>query len=247
MADAVEGSAQLVSDVFEAMHSQEEQLQKFVADMQRSMADMAQVNDTNLRMTRQMESLSEMNGAVSGKLAELTELTGKYTRSLAEVQADNSDLSEGLSVMNDANIRMTDRIAKMNDLTVTSLQEVQKAQTDYITSADGYLKSIGQSQETLLSEMKTQQQNLREFTDYMTQVLSRMKDLTLATENSVRAMSGYAEKLSRAEQQDREDGRACETEELKKLVELLEAREKRELEREKAEDEKPRRRGFFGR
>ena len=82
---------------------------------------------------------------------------------------------------------------------------------------------------------------------HLHELAKRVLQLFFCRLSTVRAMSGYAEKLSRAEQQDREDGRACETEELKKLVELLEAREKRELEREKAEDEKPRRRGFFGR
>ena len=45
-------SMQLVSEVFDAMHTQEEQLSQFVTDMQKSMADMAKVNDTNLEMTR---------------------------------------------------------------------------------------------------------------------------------------------------------------------------------------------------
>ena len=78
MREAMEGSAQLVSEVFDAMHSQEAQLSQFVSDMQKSMANMAEVNDTNLRMTRQMERLSEMNGAVAEKLAEISELSEKW-------------------------------------------------------------------------------------------------------------------------------------------------------------------------
>lgn len=146
MKEAMESSADFVSDVYAAMHAQEEELSGFVADMQKAMSSIAEVNDTNLKMTQQMESLSEMNGSVAQKLTEITELSEKYTRSLAAVQADNSDLSEGLSVMNDANIRMTDKIAKMNDLTVTALQDASKSQADYIKAADGYLKSIQQSQ-----------------------------------------------------------------------------------------------------
>ncbi len=244
MKEAMEGSAQLVSEVFDAMHSQEEQLSRFVTDMQKAMSSMAEVNDTNLRMTQQMERLSEMNGAVSGKMAELTQLSEQYTKSLAAVQADNSDLSEGLSVMNDANIRMTDKIAKMNDMTVTSLQEAQKAQSDYITAADGYMKSIQTAQETLVQETRTQQEHLRQFTDYMTQVLASMKALTISTQAAQKEIGGYLAQLSGKQQtEDRKE----ETEELKKVVALLEAQQARELEREKAEEEKPKRRGIFRR
>lgn len=254
MKEAMEGSAQLVSEVFDAMHSQEEQLSRFVSDMQKSMASMAQVNDTNLRMTQQMEHLSEMNGAVAEKMAELTELSEQYTRSLAAVQADNSDLSEGLSVMNDANIRMTDKISKMNDMTVESLQEAQKAQSDYVKAADGYLKSIQQAQDTLVKETQTQQEHLREFTDYMTQVLSSMKSMTLSTETGLKEMSSYltkiadlAEKSGPADGKKETEAETKEAEELRKVVALLEAQEKRELERQKAEEERPKRRGIFGR
>lgn len=244
MREAMEGSAQLVSEVFDAMHSQEAQLSQFVSDMQKSMANMAEVNDTNLRMTRQMERLSEMNGAVAEKLAEISELSEKYTRSLAAVQADNSDLSEGLSVMNDANIRMTDKISQMNDLTVTSMQEAQKAQSEYITAADGYLKSIKEAQTTLVEETKTQQEHLRQFTDYMTQVLSSMKSLTLSTNTAFKEMSVYFSQFSKKEEEQNQNPEA---DELKKVVALLEAQEKREIERQKAEEEKPKRRGLFGR
>jgi hypothetical protein len=247
MVDVMNGSAQLVGEVFDAMHAQEEQLSQFVADMQRSMADMAKVNDTNLEMTRQMEHLSEMNGAVSGRLAELTELSEKYTRSLAQVQADNSDLSEGLSVMNDANIRMTDKISKMNDLTVSSLQGVQKAQSAYISAADGYLKSIQEAQGTLVKETKTQQENLRQFTDYMTQVLASMKGLTESTAEAVRKMNQYLAEQAQAA----ETGAKPEADpQLGELIALLKARESREageIRKEKTEETKPRRRGLFGR
>ena len=247
MVDVMNDSAQLVSEVFDAMHTQEEQLSQFVADMQRSMADMAKVNDTNLEMTRQMEHLSEMNGAVSGRLAELTELSEKYTRSLAQVQADNSDLSEGLSVMNDANIRMTDKISKMNDLTVSSLQGVQKAQSAYISAADGYLKSIQEAQGTLVKETKTQQENLRQFTDYMTQVLASMKALTESTAEAVRKMNQYLSEQAQAS----ETGAKPEADpQLAELIALLKARESREAgetRKEKTEEAKPRRRGLFGR
>ena len=247
MVDVMNDSAQLVSEVFDAMHTQEEQLSQFVTDMQKSMADMAKVNDTNLEMTRQMEHLSEMNGAVSGRLAELTELSEKYTRSLAQVQADNSDLSEGLSVMNDANIRMTDKISKMNDLTVSSLQGVQKAQSAYISAADGYLKSIQEAQGTLVKETKTQQENLRQFTDYMTQVLASMKALTESTAEAVRKMNQYLSEQAQAS----EIGAKPEADpQLAELIALLKARESREAgetRKEKTEEAKPRRRGLFGR
>lgn len=244
MKEAMESSADFVTEVYSAMHAQEEELSKFVTDMQKTMSSIAEVNDTNLKMTRQMERLSEMNGAVAEKLTEITELSEQYTKSLAAVQADNSDLSEGLSVMNDANIRMTDKISKMNDLTVSSLQEAGKAQAEFIKTADGYMQSMQQMQDTLLKETKTQQEHLRQFTDYMTQALAGMKSLAVSGDTSMKELGSCIDRLV---EENEKSEKLAEKENLAQLVQVLRQREEREAAREKAEAEKPRRRGLFGR
>ena len=185
-----------------------------------------------------------MNGAVAEKLTEITELSEQYTKSLAAVQADNSDLSEGLSVMNDANIRMTDKISKMNDLTVSSLQEAGKAQAEFIKTADGYMQSMQQMQDTLLKETKTQQEHLRQFTDYMTQALAGMKSLAVSGDTSMKELGSCIDRLV---EENEKSEKLAEKENLAQLVQVLRQREEREAAREKAEAEKPRRRGLFGR
>lgn len=255
MQEVMEGSAHLVSEVFDAMHAQEEGLSGFVADLQRSMADIAQVNETNLKMTQQMDRLGQRHEEVAAKLTQLTDLSDRYTRSLAQVQADNTDLSEGLSVMNDSNIRIADRLAEMSDKTAVSLQEAQKAQKEYVQAADGYLKAIQTAQETLVAETRTQQDNLRQFTDYMTQVLASMKTMTDQTQATVSRIESARPDPSDQPGLQARDGasaqeqakRAREAEDLHTLVALLKDREEREAQRDEAEAVRPRRRGLFGR
>ena len=135
----------------------------------------------------------------------------------------------------------------MNDLTVSSLQGVQKAQSAYISAVDGYLKSIQEAQGTLVKETKTQQENLRQFTDYMTQVLASMKALTESTAEAVRKMNQYLSEQAQAS----ENGAKPEADpQLAELIAILKARESREAgetRKEKTEEAKPRRRGLFGR
>ena len=250
MSQAMEASSDVVMRALDAMNQQEQMVAAFVGDMQNAMNGIAQTSDLSLRMTQQMDHLINMNDDVADKMMEVARLNEQYTKSLASVQAANSDLSEGLSVMNDANIRMTDQISKMNSVTVEALDEGRKVQVAYNNSASEYLDQIRESQAELTTQMQTQQANLREFTDYMTQVLSRMSKLTEITSQAAMNLTERADKIKAMENgTDMADMTAA----LNRLVELEEARERRE-EQERAEAEAlrsqaeaPRRRGFFSR
>ena len=250
MSQAMEASSDVVLRALDAMNQQEQMVAAFVGDMQNAMNGIAQTSDLSLRMTQQMDHLINMNDDVADKMMEVARLNEQYTKSLASVQAANSDLSEGLSVMNDANIRMTDQISKMNSVTVEALDEGRKVQVAYNNSASEYLDQIRESQAELTTQMQTQQANLREFTDYMTQVLSRMSKLTEITSQAAMNLTERADKIKAMENgTDMAEMTAA----LNRLVELEEARERRE-EQERAEAEAlrsqaeaPRRRGFFSR
>ena len=227
---------------------QEQSLSTFVTDMRHAMDGIVETSDLNVKMTQQMEHLIHMNDDVADKMMELAQLSERYTKSLANVQANNSDLSEGLAVMNDANIRMTDQISKMNAATVEAMDAGRAAQSEYLKAASGYLEQIRQSQSELSAQMQTQQSNLREFTDYMTQVLSRMTRLTEMNSQAVTNLQARAERLSQA---GAGEDAAYTRQQLARVIELLEAQESRAY-RQEAEgagfsDEPPRRRGFFSR
>ena len=250
MSQAMEASSDVVLRALDAMNQQEQMVAAFVGDMQNAMNGIAQTSDLSLRMTQQMDHLINMNDDVADKMMEVARLNEQYTKSLASVQAANSDLSEGLSVMNDANIRMTDQISKMNSVTVEALDEGRKVQVAYNNSASEYLDQIRESQAELTTQMQTQQANLREFTDYMTQVLSRMSKLTEITSQAAMNLTERADKIKAMENgTDMTEMTAA----LNRLVELEEARVRREQqERAEAEAlrsqaEAPRRRGFFSR
>jgi hypothetical protein len=153
-------------------------------------------------------------------MTELAELSERYTRSLASVQANNSDLADGISSMNEANIRMSDKIAKMNDLTVSALTEAQKNQSDYLKAADEYYKSINSAASTLLRETQTQQENLREFTEYMTQVLSHINDVSQAAASSSAELNLRMDTLQKGMPAG---GNGASYEQMQRVIELLEA------------------------
>ncbi len=248
MSLAMEASSDVVLKALSAMNEQEQSLSTFVADMRHAMDGIVETSDLNVKMTQQMEHLIHMNDDVADKMMELAQLSERYTKSLANVQANNSDLSEGLAVMNDANIRMTDQISKMNAATVEAMDAGRAAQSEYLKAASGYLEQIRQSQSELSAQMQTQQSNLREFTDYMTQVLSRMTRLTEMNSQAVTNLQARAERLSQA---GAGEDAAYTRQQLARVIELLEAQESRAY-RQEAEgagfsDEPPRRRGFFSR
>ena len=126
--------------------------------------------------------------------------------------------------MNDANIRMTDKISQMNDLTVTSMQEAQKAQSEYITAADGYLKSIKEAQTTLVEGDKDPAGASAPVYRLHDAGPFSMKSLTLSTNTAFKEMSEYFSQFSKKEEEQNQNP---ETDELKKVVALLEAQEKR--------------------
>ena len=251
MSQAMEASSDVVMRALDAMNQQEQMVAAFVGDMQSAMNGIVQASDLSLRMTQQMDHLINMNDDVADKMMEIARLNEQYTKSLASVQAANSDLSEGLSVMNDANIRMTDQISKMNSVTVEALEEGRKVQTAYNQSASQYLDQIRESQTELTTQMQTQQTNLREFTDYMTQVLSRMSKLTEITSQAAMNLTERADKIKAMENgTDLTEMTAA----INRLVELEEERERREMqeraeaeERRSSQSETTRRRGFFSR
>ena len=238
LAHSVQSSTEVIDSAMSSLKDQERQMEQFVTDMQKAMNDIAQTNDLSLKMTQQMDHLIEMNDDVADKMMEVAQLSERYTKSLASVQANNSELSEGLSVMNDANIRMTDQIARMNDATVASLEEGRQAQTAYVEAASAYLGQIKDAQASLSGQMQTQQANLREFTEYMTQVLQRMAKLTEAVTLSVKEVSermdaeGYAASAPDMTQTNAK---------LDRLVSAVEAMEKRSG----TESAPARRKGFF--
>ena len=238
LAHSVQTSTEVIDSAMSSLKDQERQMEQFVTDMQKAMNDIAQTNDLSLKMTQQMDHLIEMNDDVADKMMEVAQLSERYTKSLASVQANNSELSEGLSVMNDANIRMTDQIARMNDATVASLEEGRQAQTAYVEAASAYLDQIKDAQASLSGQMQTQQANLREFTEYMTQVLQRMAKLTEAVTLSVKEVSermdaeGYAASAPDMTQTNAK---------LDRLVSAVEAMEKRSG----TESAPARRKGFF--
>ena len=220
MTRTMEQSADVVSGFFDAVRAQEDELSRFVSSMRTAIDDMARVNETNLRMTEQMEQLTVLNGDISRQMTELAELSERYTRSLASVQANNSDIADGISSMNDANIRMSDKIAKMNDLTVSALTEAQKNQSDYLKAADEYYKSINSAASTLLRETQTQQENLREFTEYMTQVLSHINDVSQAAASSSAELNLRMDTLQKGMPAG---GNGASYEQMQRVIELLEA------------------------
>ena len=107
---------------------------------------------------------------------------------------------------------------------------------------------IRQSQSELSAQMQTQQANLREFTDYMTQVLSRMTRLTEMNSQTVSNFQARAERLSQAEMGE---GNALTQQQLDRVIGLLEAQDRRASMMEEDYDgrrgDAPRRRGFFSR
>ncbi len=251
MAQAMEASSDVVLRALAAMNEQEEAMATFVTDMRSAMDGIIETSDLNVKMTQQMEHLIDMNDDVADKMMELAQLSEQYTKSLATVQANNSELSEGLAVMNDANIRMTDQISKMNATTVQAMDAGRTAQQEYIAAASEYMAQIRDSQTVLSGQMQTQQANLREFTDYMTQVLSRMTKLTEINSQTVRNLQVRTDKLS---QQPQVVENEKTQQQLNRLIELLEAQERRSLAAEavkarsqEEEDQKPKRRGFFSR
>ncbi len=248
MAEAMEASSDVVLRAMSAMNEQEENLSTFVSDMRRAMDGIVETSDLNVKMTQQMEHLIDMNDDVADKMMELAQLSERYTKSLAGIQATNSDLSEGLAVMNDANIRMTDQISKMNQSTVEALDASRIAQMQYLTASADYLKQIQDSQGELSAQMKLQQSNLREFTEYMTQVLSRMTRLTEMNTQAMKNLETRTEKLAQA---SAPAGDVVTQQQLDRLIELMESQERRAARQEAAgaaqRPEKERRRGFFSR
>ena len=249
MAQAMDASSDVVLRALSAMNEQEQNLSTFVADMRRSMEGIVETSDLNVKMTQQMEHLIDMNDDVADKMMELAQLSERYTKSLASVQATNSDLSEGLAVMNDANIRMTDQISKMNQATVEALDEGRAAQKEYLSASSEYLKQIQNSQNELSGQMKTQQANLREFTEYMTQVLSRMTKLTEINSQTAQNLLARTEKLSQAPSGT---DALLTQQQLDRIISLMEAEARRAEKQEKAAgsgngEQPPRRRGFFSR
>ncbi len=247
MAQAMETSADVVLKALAAMNEQELALSTFVSDMQSAMNGIVETSDLNVKMTQQMEHLINMNDDVADKMVELAQLSERYTKSLASVQVNNSELSEGLAVMNDANIRMTDQISKMNASTVEALDASRSAQQKFLSETSDYMTQLKDSQKILTEQMQAQQSNLREFTDYMTQVLSRMTKLTEINGQAVKNLQIRTEKLSQTSQEPAQDEET--RKQLNRLIELMEAREKRELaaEARAKEEGTPKRRGFFSR
>ena len=247
MALAMDASSDVVLRALSAMNEQEQNLSTFVSDMRKAMDGIVETSDLNVKMTQQMEHLINMNDDVADKMMELAQLSERYTKSLASVQANNSELSEGLAVMNDSNIRMTDQISKMNSVTVEALGESQRVQKEYLAASSEYLEQIHTAQSELTGQMKTQQENLREFTEYMTQVLSRMTRLTEANSQAVTNLQARADRISQAEAGS---GDMLTQQQLDRMIELLEAQEKRSARQEAAAyagGEAPKRRGFFSR
>ncbi|GEM_PF-2596194 len=247
MALAMDTSSDVVLRALSAMNEQEQNLSTFVSDMRKAMDGIVETSDLNVKMTQQMEHLINMNDDVADKMMELAQLSERYTKSLASVQANNSELSEGLAVMNDSNIRMTDQISKMNSVTVEALGESQRVQKEYLAASSEYLEQIHTAQSELTGQMKTQQENLREFTEYMTQVLSRMTRLTEANSQAVTNLQARADRISQAEAGS---GDMLTQQQLDRMIELLEAQEKRSARQEAAAyagGEAPKRRGFFSR
>ena len=247
MALAMDASSDVVLRALSAMNEQEQNLSTFVSDMRKAMDGIVETSDLNVKMTQQMEHLINMNDDVADKMMELAQLSERYTKSLASVQANNSELSEGLAVMNDSNIRMTDQISKMNSVTVEALGESQRVQKEYLAASSEYLEQIHTAQSELTGQMKTQQENLREFTEYMTQVLSRMTRLTEASSQAVTNLQARADRISQAEAGS---GDMLTQQQLDRMIELLEAQEKRSARQEAAAyagGEAPKRRGFFSR
>ena len=248
MAEAMNASSDVVLNAMNAMNEQEQNLSTFVSDMRRAMDGIVETSDLNVKMTQQMEHLIDMNDDVADKMMELAQLSERYTKSLASVQANNSDLSEGLAVMNDANIRMTDQISKMNQTTVEALDASRSAQREYLAASAEYMNQIREAQNELSGQMKLQQSNLREFTEYMTQVLARMTKLTEINSQNAQNLQARADKLS---QNSSAADQLVTQQQLDRMIELLEAQEKRsarmEAERAASNPEPKRRKGFFSR
>lgn len=248
MAQTMAASSDIVLRTLNTMNEQEQAMSTFVTDMRRAMDGIMETSELNVKMSQQMEHLIDMNDDVADKMMEVARLSEQYTKSLASVQANNSELSEGLAVMNDANIRMTDQISKMNASTVQAMDAGRAAQTEYISAASDYLKQIQESQSVLSRQMQTQQNNLREFTDYMTQVLSRMTKLTEMNSQTMKNLQVRTEKLS---QQTNTEEKEQTKQQLNRLIELLEAQEKRaqkdEASKAQTDGQQTKRRGFFSR
>ena len=246
MAQAMDASSDVVLRALSAMNDQEQMLSTFVSDMRKAMDGIAETSELNVKMTQQMEELIDRNDKVADKMVELAELSEQYTKSLANVQANNSDLSEGLAVMNDANIRMTDQISKMNAATVESLDAGRVAQTAYLAAAADYMDQIRESQTVLTTQMQTQQANLKEFTEYMTQVLSRMTKLTDMNSQTLTTFQARADRLMQAPPSQ---GDMLIQQQLDRVIELMEAQERRERGQDIGSrgGDAPRRRKLFSR
>lgn len=248
MAQAMDASSEVVLRALNAMNEQEQNLSTFVSDMRRAMDGIVETSDLNVKMTQQMEHLIDMNDDVADKMMELAQLSERYTKSLASVQSANSDLSEGLAVMNDSNIRMTDQISKMNASTAEALDASRVAQREYIAASSEYLKQIQASQSELSGQMQKQQSNLREFTEYMTQVLSRISKLTEMNSQTAANLQVRVEKLSQTPSTAND---LLTQQQLDRVIELLEAQERRTASQEASASSKnqdsPRRRGLFSR
>ena len=248
MAEAMNASSDVVLSALSAMNDQEQMLSTFVTDMRGAMDGIVEASDLNVKMTRQMEQLIDRNDDVADKMVELAELSERYTKSLANVQANNSDLSEGLAVMNDANIRMTEQISNMNAATVEAMEAGRGAQREYLTAASDYMNQIRESQSELSAQMQVQQNNLKEFTEYMTQVLSRMTKLT---EVNSQAVTNFQARADRLMQSPPGQGDMLTQQQLDRIIGLLETQEKRSRGQDSSSgprgDETPRRRGFFSR
>ena len=192
MTEAMEASSDVVVRALSAMNEQEQKLAQFVSDMQAAMNDIARTSDLNLRMTQQMDHLSEMNGEIAGKMMELSD---------------------------------------------------QISQKEYVRTVSSYLEQLQTSQSTLAEEQKLQQEHLREFTDYMTQVLARMKQLTDSTQLSLKEVTDRLQELStKREKEEREQT----NQQLQMLVRLMEEQAQRDIARDEAAKEPPKRRGLFG-
>jgi hypothetical protein len=110
------------------------------------------------------------------------------------------------------------------------------------------MNQIREAQNELSGQMKLQQSNLREFTEYMTQVLARMTKLTEINSQNAQNLQARADKLS---QNSSAADQLVTQQQLDRMIELLEAQEKRsarmEAERAASNPEPKRRKGFFSR
>ena len=149
--------------------------------------------------------LTQQFSQMRGLLEDTNRVQRDYVNFLSELQQTQSQFQQDL---------MEVRVQFQQDF-LSGEEEISRA-----------MKTAGSSQEACLTAMKTQQENLREFVDYMSKVMERMARLNEASVETLEEVTKQLEDLSQNRDSQRLEGLNDRMDRLIGLMEKQQSRKK---------------------